>query len=177
MVFRHLASAPERRGTCGEITIGASASGSAKGGEDSPWDIGPGKHGFCGTVIVQDNTISGTYDFTTYSLCTFTVYAQVMSYTVIAQNLTITCNGETYGVFKEDLHGIRIGETVRSSLPAGTNLSLTLTADVAYFYGGGAIIIPFGIFSATIDNVTITAGSMNDLGMVTLVLVEEFDWS
>ena len=33
------------RGTCGEITIGASASGSAKGGEDSPWDIGPGGEG------------------------------------------------------------------------------------------------------------------------------------
>ena len=34
-----------RRGTCGEITIGASASGTAEGGEDSPWDIGPGGEG------------------------------------------------------------------------------------------------------------------------------------
>ena len=33
------------RGTCGDITIGASASGTAEGGEDSPWDIGPGGEG------------------------------------------------------------------------------------------------------------------------------------
>ncbi len=48
-------------GSCGNITIGGTAQGTAKGGEGSPMDIGYGVDSACGTVIVQDNTISGRH--------------------------------------------------------------------------------------------------------------------
>ena len=49
-------------GRCGNISISGDASGTAKGGANSLWDIGPGdEYGTCGTVSVQENTISGSY--------------------------------------------------------------------------------------------------------------------
>ena len=47
------------QGRCGDISISGTASGTAKGGENSPCDIGIGDGGSCGTISVQDNTISG----------------------------------------------------------------------------------------------------------------------
>ena len=50
-----------RSAKCGNITIRGDASGTAKGGEGSQYDIGPGLDGTCGTVTVEPNTISGRY--------------------------------------------------------------------------------------------------------------------
>ena len=50
-------------GGCGDIIINGTASGQAEGDSNSPWDIGPGggQDSTCGTVSVQENTISGSY--------------------------------------------------------------------------------------------------------------------
>ena len=37
------------------------ATGTAKGGEGSPWDIGPGSGGTCGEISVVEETISGSF--------------------------------------------------------------------------------------------------------------------
>ena len=48
-------------GRCSAVIISGTASGTATGGLNSPYDIGPGEGGTCVIVSVQPNTISGTY--------------------------------------------------------------------------------------------------------------------
>ena len=63
-------------GRCGAVIISGTASGTAKGGENSPYDIGPGDGGTCVIVSVQPNTISGTYSAINLSALTDDYVAQ-----------------------------------------------------------------------------------------------------
>ena len=168
-------------GSCGDITISGKASGSAKGGDDSPYDIGPGNGGTCGTVSVQPNTISGSYPgqpvvtHTTFTLKFYETYNEngvldQHEYDANASPIEVTI-----GSYKYTATGTyHAGSNVSISLPVGTNMTLTITApDTEYWddttsipYGGS---YPKATFSATLTNVTITEGSENNLGTVNLV--------
>ena len=157
-----------RTGSCGNISISGTASGSAKGGENSLCDIGPGNGGTCGTVSVQENTISGSYPGQLIT-CTFTVNFQfdgALNNMVKTDKITITCNGKTYTALRADEVGsyIRTGDSVQVDLPAGNNMPLTFTAECTFVTNSN----PVGTFSATVGNVTITESS-STLNEVTLV--------
>ena len=48
-------------GKCSNIDISEPATGTAKGGKESQWDIGPGEGGTYGRISVEDETIGGRW--------------------------------------------------------------------------------------------------------------------
>ena len=153
--------------SCGYITIGGTATGTATGGDGSPYDIGAGKNGSCGTVSVAANTISGVYPGT--AECTFTVrfFDGNSEASVMASKIIVRYNNRDYeftsgahgAVTNLGNYGIAMGE-----LPRGRNVTLTFTAETV------AEANPHpstGTFTAT-KTVDIT-GSSCDLGTVNLV--------
>ena len=179
------------QGSCGDISISGTASGTAEGGYDSPYDIGPGKDGTCGTVSVESNNFFGSYPGSTTitAACTFTVkfyetyieegnnvsYQPRNGYTVNASTIKVTIGNVVYTATPTDPNATyNNGDTVTIDLPVGSNMTLTITApDTEYWddttsipYGGS---YPKATFSGTLTGVTITEGSENNLGTVNLV--------
>ena len=166
-------------GSCGDISISGTASGSAKGGDDIPYDIGSGWVGTCGIVSVQENTISGSYlgsQVVTLAKCTFTLnfyenynenggMNQSARYNANASTIKVTIGSEEYTATGTYHHS----SNVSINLPVGTNMTLTITVpDTEYWYEGDDVH-QTGNFSATRTNVTIESGLTNDLGTVNLV--------
>jgi hypothetical protein len=150
--------------SCGNITIGGTAKGTATGGDGSPNEIGAGYNGTCGTVSVDDGTISGFIPGT--AACTFTVNYQNAGggqAWVKASKIIVSCNGQDYEFTGEGGGNLTNGATAMGDLPHGYGLTLTFTAATTAQNSSTST----GTYTAT-KTVDIT-GETCDLGTVTLV--------
>ena len=155
--------------SCGDITIGGTASGRAIRGNFIPVNIGAGTGGTCGSVSVADGTINNL------ATCRFTVkyyqykpegYMATPAYNVNANLIQVTIGSEIYkawGTFTD-------GSTVSIQLSAATEADLTITSPDTGFDSDpytGTNPQPKATFSCKLTGKNITKGA--DLGTVNLV--------
>lgn len=156
--------------SCGDITIGGTASGRAIRGNFIPVNIGAGTGGTCGSVSVADGTINNL------ATCRFTVkyyqykpegYMATPAYNVNANLIQVTIGSEIYkawGTFTD-------GSTVSIQLSAATEADLTITSPDTGFDSDpytGTNPQPKATFSCKLTGKNITKGA--DLGTVNLVM-------
>ncbi|MBR4728670.1 MAG: hypothetical protein IK075_00255, partial [Prevotella sp.] len=164
-----------KHGSCGDITI-TGGTGTATGGSDSPKDIGAGDYGSCGTVSVADGTIIPS---SIKYACTLTLsYSYTAGnmgepiYNVSASQIRVSVGGKTYYAEGSSFTN---GQTITVNLPAGSDLTLTVTSPSTSYQQVNSELSGFPSttythdFVGTLTNVTITPGGTNNLGTVNLV--------
>lgn len=165
--------------SCGKITIGGKARGTATGGRNSPYDIGFGLGGTCDEVNVADETISGAYPVEV--TCSFIVkyykympegYMATPAYNVNASEIKVTIDDRTYTV-TDTFHD---GSMVTLSMKVKPGDVLTITSPNTGFdsdpYTSTSGSQQKRTFSGTltVPAITLNPSTTNNFGTVDLVM-------